>query len=174
MSVYIFGNGKSVYGDAVNKILSTNTQENRTSIDQKRPKLSTIILKENTNVSEIIDYSKTLRSELEEIRQIFYEQPQLGQTKQYDKFLKVQQSLMDYCDELIELYQSYGKASTLTANRKPAIREKILNVGLKMSGLIRSYNTSGIFAGRETLVTIPIENSYENVLRERLLKTLDI
>lgn len=178
MSVYIFSEGKSVYGDAIasNKVLVSGAYYGPHSIDvsgKERPQLSTMVLRENTTASEIIEFSRTLRGELEQIRQLFFSEPKPEHLKDYEKFLRVQQRLLDYGDELVELYQAYEAASQLTANRKSAIRQKIINVGLKISALVRSYNTSGMFANKETFVSVPMPNSYEEVLRARLLQSLE-
>lgn len=167
MSVYIFGNGKSVYGDAV------GATEHILSVNSTSPQLSTIILKESTTASEIVEYSKRLRTELEEIRKKFFNDPKPEHIKDYNKFLLVQQELMNHCDDLIELYQKIENASQLTPNRRPALRQKIMKVGLKISSLISSYNTSGIFVGRDLFVSVPTPNSYEEILRVRLLKALE-
>lgn len=179
MSIYIFGEGKSIYGDNVNnKILSGNEYVSSTSTTSSfkspMPRLSTMTLRENTKAHEIAEYATTLRSELEEIRQLFFKDPKPQNTKDYDKFLKIQQQLMNYTDELTQLYRGYEAASQLTANRKPAIRDKIVSVGMKISALVRSYNTSGIFASSESFVAIPTPNSYEEVMRAKLLQSLEI
>lgn len=173
MSVYIFGQGKSIYNENLGTpivfgVATTSTTQLNT------PQLSTIVLKDNTTVSEIMDYSNKLREELEEIRKIFFKYPKPENMKEYNKFLRVQQQLMNYLEELTELYQSYELALQQTANRKQAIRQKIFNVGIKISSLIRSYNTSGIFASRDTaFVSIPTPNSYEEAVRSRLLQALE-
>lgn len=175
MSIYIFGEGKSIYGDNVNnKILSGGEYVSSASSKSPTPRLSTVILRENTKASEIAEYATTLRSELEEIRQVFFKDPKPQHMKDYNKFLKIQQQLMNYTDELTQLYQGYEAASQLTANRKTALRDKIVSIGMKISALVRSYNTSGIFAGGESFVAIPTPNSYEEVMRAKLLQSLEI
>lgn len=170
MSVYIFGEGKSIYNENLNAPIVASEYSSQSG---KTPYLSTIVLKDNTTVSEITEYSNKLREELEEVRQIFFKRPNHEQMKEYNKFLKVQQLLMNYMEELIQLYQSYELALQQTANRKQAIRQKIFNVGVKVSSLIRSYNTSGIFASKDALVAIPTSNSYDETIRARLLELLD-
>lgn len=173
MSIYIFGEGKSIYGDNTNAIFGDISSSTSPQSKASLPRLSTMVLRENTKASEITEYANRLRSELEEIRQVFFKDPKPQHTKDYDKFLNVQRELMNYTDDLTQLYHSYEAASQLTANRKPALRQKIVNIGMKISSLVKSYNTSGIFANKETFVAIPTPNSYEEMIRSRLLQSLD-
>jgi hypothetical protein len=176
MSVYIFGEGRSIYGDNTNTtILRSGGEYISTTSSSKSPipRLSTMVLREGTKSSEIVEYATTLRSELEQIRQIFFNNPKPQYMKDYNKFLKIQQQLMSHTDELTQLYRGYETASQLTANRKTALREKIANVGMKISALVRSYNTSGIFVSNENFVTIPTADSYEEVMRTKLLQSLE-
>ena len=174
MSIYIFGEGKSIYGDNVNNtVLSGGASSSSSSTSVVTPRLSTMVLRENTKASEIEEYATALRRELEEIRQVFFKDPKPQYMKDYNKFLNIQQQLMNYTDELTQLYRGYEAASQLTANRKTALRDKIISVGMKISALVRSYNTSGIFASSESFVAIPSPSSYEEVMRAKLLQSLD-
>lgn len=169
MSVYIFSHdGASIYGD---NITSTTILHQLDSSSSDTHKLSTIELKMMTTSSEIIAYGDKIRSELEEIRQIYIDNPHVA-TTEYNKFLNVQTEILGHVDDLIYLYRHLQDASKLTANRKEATKNKIYNVGLKLRSLIQSYNTSGIFTNKNFSVAVPFKNSRDEIIRSRLLQEI--
>jgi len=168
MSVYIFGSGASIYNDKITAHKEYNTPTSDTIVQ----KLSTMDLNENTTPKDVIIYGDKLRSELENIRQIFLDDPQTKDSKDYENFLKIKMEIFEYIDDLIRTYRLYVDASKLTANRKAALKNKILTIGLKLRSLISSYNTSGIFMSKNLTATIPTKNSREEIIRSRLLQSI--
>lgn len=167
MSVYIFSSGMSLYADSDDQISAfQSTLGDKSS-------LSTIVLTESTTANEIISYGHTLRNELEQIRQIFIREANPMHTKDYEKFLRMQVQLLSYVDELAQLFSSYEDAKRLTVDRGSGIKQKIVNLGMKISSIIRSYNTSGMFAYKDTLVSVPTKSSYESVVKSKLLETIN-
>lgn len=166
MSVYVFSDGKNIYKEKT----YDNFSMSHISTKDDTKKLSVITLEEKTSVDKLIQYSDILRNELRDIEQLFLNNP--TQQNDYTKFLDIKQEIFEKIDKLIELYQLYNDVSKLTVDRKTAIRNKILNIGLELRSIIQSFNTSGIFVSKNNRAIVPTPNSYEQILRSRLLQSI--
>lgn len=158
----------SVYTDGDDTILSPST------VSRQPTKLSTIVLRDNTTLRELDEYSARIQEELNVIENDMLKDVSFDSIKSHSKFTKIRVRLLNLLNKLKQLYVSYQDAkSSSSTNRSFSLRNQIQNTGLAISAIVSSYNRSGILVDGDNVIgTSSKYKSYENELKDKIIQNI--